>query len=87
MQEPWTGIISREANSNIVSSSSNIYHVTLNWICVVIFGTVCTANHGEHMLIRLRQMNRFCSTENNLFLLHEDGKDAIGQVERGVGGQ
>lgn len=50
VHNPWARIISPESDSDIVASSTNADHISLNGINIIIYATSSTANDIEGML-------------------------------------
>ncbi len=53
MKEPWSRIISREPNRNIVSCVTNVDDISSHGILVVVDGTTSTSDNIEGVLITI----------------------------------
>jgi hypothetical protein len=74
MQEPGTGIVCLESNSDVVTSFANANYVASNGVCIVVRGTACTSHYIKNMLLKCQRKNK----ERNGFLLRANGRGAMG---------
>lgn len=58
MQEPGSGVVSCEPNSDIVTSGTDAHYVASNGVCIVVRGAACTSHYIEGMLLKYQRKNK-----------------------------
>ena len=65
VKNPWSGIIGREAEGNIVATRSDANCITARWVGVVVCSAACGTNNIENVAVQVERMLKHYVDQNS----------------------